>query len=223
MTMDDGGVSRNPLTFQVTERLRRDILLGVIPSGSRITVQTIAERYNTSAIPVRETLRTLHGENLIIMQPYKGAVVRTVDLKFIEGMYDILRSMEVLMIENVAGHWDQELRSQVLEANCQLATLDEDDIQQSFNRLNRAFHDPLEQFCENERARELRDYYHMCISILTEDAQPHTMERLACVVAEHQAIMDALDDGDMDSIRKAYMAHALSAKKEFLRQIHLEK
>lgn len=222
MITDGSGVSRNPLTFQVTERLRRDILLGAIPSGSRVTVQTIAERYHTSAIPVRETLRTLHGENLIIMQPYKGAVVRTIDLKFIEGMYDILRSMEVLMIEDVAGHWNQELRDCVLEANSQLARLNGGDVQQQFDRLNRAFHDPLEQFCENERARELRDYYHMCISILTEDARPHTMERLACVVAEHRAIVDALDAGDMDAIRKAYMAHALSAKKEFLRQIDMK-
>lgn len=123
MTKDDFAVSRNPLTFQVTERLRRDILLGVFPSGSRITVQTIAERYNTSAIPVRETLRTLHGENLIIMEPYKGATVRTVDQKFIVGMYDILRSMEVLMIEGMDGRWTEALRAEVLEANRQIEAL----------------------------------------------------------------------------------------------------
>lgn len=213
-------VTRNPLTSQVTEQLRRDILLGVIPSGSRMTVQTIAERYNTSAIPVRETLRTLHGENLILMQPYKGATVRTVDMKFIEGMYDILRSMEVLMIEALEGHWTDDVRSQVLAAHCAIASLGSDRaVREKFNRLNRAFHDPLEQFCENERARELRDYYHMCVSILTEHGKPHTSERIQAVLTEHQQIMDALDSGDFERVRSAYVRHSLSAKKEFLRQI----
>lgn len=220
MNPEPSAVKRNPLTSQVTEQLRRDILLGVIPSGSRVTVQTIAERYNTSAIPVRETLRTLHGENLIIMHPYRGATVRTIDAKFIEGMYDILRSMEVLIIEAIEGHWTAQLRAEVAAANNRIAALaSQAEILQHFNALNRAFHDPLEQYCENERARELRDYYHMCVSILTENAKPHTPERIQCVCAEHQQIIDALDSGNMDAVRSAYIRHSLAAKREFLRQI----
>ena len=47
-------IQKNTLTRMVTDQLRQDILLGEIASGSRITVQSIAKRYNTSALPVRE-------------------------------------------------------------------------------------------------------------------------------------------------------------------------
>ena len=41
-------IQKNTLTRMVTDQLRQDILLGQIASGSRITVQSIAKRYNTS-------------------------------------------------------------------------------------------------------------------------------------------------------------------------------
>ena len=49
-------IQKSTLTQMVTDQLRQDILLGIIASGSRITVQSIAKRYNTSALPVREAL-----------------------------------------------------------------------------------------------------------------------------------------------------------------------
>ena len=50
-------IQKNTLTRMVTDQLRQDILLGEIASGSRITVQSIAQRYNTSALPVREDMQ----------------------------------------------------------------------------------------------------------------------------------------------------------------------
>ena len=218
--MENGEITRQTLTLQLTEQVRRDILLGRLPSGSRVTVQSIADRYHVSAIPVRETMRTLAGEDLLIMEPYKGAVVRNIDAAFIEGLYDILRSMEVLIVESTVEHWDEALRQQSLAVNEQIAALTtREAIERDFNRLNRAFHDPLEQFSTNERARELRRYYHGCVSILVEKGDTHTPERVRQVVREHQAIVDAFDTHDMDAVRAAYDHHSLQAKLEFRRQL----
>ena len=58
-------IQKSTLTQMVTDQLRQDILLGIIASGSRITVQSIAKRYNTSALPVREAMQILSSENLL--------------------------------------------------------------------------------------------------------------------------------------------------------------
>ena len=68
-------IQKSTLTQMVTDQLRQDILLGIIASGSRITVQSIAKRYNTSALPVREAMQILSSENLLELSPYKGASV----------------------------------------------------------------------------------------------------------------------------------------------------
>lgn len=213
-------ISKHTLTSMVTEQLRRDILLGVLDSGSRVTVQSIAERYSTSALPVREAIQTLTAEGLLENNPYKGATVCTVDRQFISNVYDILRSMETLIIESMEGHWNDEIRSQIVNVNREIAMIStQEEVAQKFNALNRRFHDPLEQFCTNDRAVDLRQRYHRYISILVERGRLHSVERVKKVAAEHEAIIAALDSGDMHQVRKAYNLHSAAAKEEFFWQL----
>ena len=162
-------IQKSTLTQMVTDQLRQDILLGIIASGSRITVQSIAKRYNTSALPVREAMQILSSENLLELSPYKGASVCEINHTFISNTYDILRSMEVLIVESCLPHWSNEIRAQIVAANDEIHRLDSyEAVIERFNRLNREFHDPLEQFCINTRAMELRNSCHRIITILVD-------------------------------------------------------
>lgn len=206
-------INKNTLSSMVTEQLRRDIMLGVIQPGSRVTVQSVAERYNTSALPVREAIQILTAERLLENNPYKGATVCTIDRLFIENIYDILRSMETLIIESIEGHWDDAIRNEVVSVNRQMAQINTlDDVAARYNTLNRSFHDPLERFCRNDRAIDLRNRYHHLITILVENGELHSIERVKQSVAEHDAIISALDSGDMHQVRKAYDLHSKAAK-----------
>ena len=214
-------IVKQTLTNQVTAQLRRDVLLGAISSGSRITVQNISRRYNTSAIPVRETFYTLCSEGLLEINPYKGATVCNIDRAFVSNLYDILRSMEVLIIESIEGRWNDFIRKEIVAANEAIALIStQEEILRSYNALNRRFHDPLEQFCTNDRAIELRNQNYIYISILSEQGKPHSLRRVREAVNEHQAIIEALDSGDMHQVRKAYTLHSTAAKEELLRQIY---
>lgn len=216
-------IQKNTLTRMVTDQLRQDILLGEIASGSRITVQSIAQRYNTSALPVREAMQILSSENLLELNPYKGASVCEINRTFISNTYDILRSMEVLIVESCLPHWCPEIRASVVAANDEIHRLDSREaVIERFNRLNRQFHDPLEQFCINNRALELRNSCHRIITILVDKNRPHRLERIRHVASEHDAIVAALDSGDIDRLRKVYMEHSVAAKEEMMYQIYGE-
>lgn len=60
---------------RVADQLRDDIVSHRIKPGSRITAKEIADKYGVSSMPVREAFSMLCGENLLEMNPYRGATV----------------------------------------------------------------------------------------------------------------------------------------------------
>ena len=60
---------------RVIEALREEIMLGRLVDGERLIEDQIARRLKTSRGPVREALRQLEHEGLVVSYPYRGAVV----------------------------------------------------------------------------------------------------------------------------------------------------
>jgi DNA-binding GntR family transcriptional regulator len=60
---------------QAAEQLRRDILSGDLIEGTPLRQSAIARRFGVSAIPIREALRELIQEGLVITHPFQGASV----------------------------------------------------------------------------------------------------------------------------------------------------
>jgi DNA-binding GntR family transcriptional regulator len=68
-------VQRSLLGNQISERLRRDILFGVIKPGTRLSQRQLCEQFGTSRMPVRDALRTLMHEGLLFIDPGQHTVV----------------------------------------------------------------------------------------------------------------------------------------------------
>ena len=51
----------------IEQRLRNDIVAGALPFGSRLIIEDLATRYGVSHMPIREALRILHGEGLVVI------------------------------------------------------------------------------------------------------------------------------------------------------------
>jgi DNA-binding GntR family transcriptional regulator len=60
---------------RVVEALREEIMLGKLDDGERLIEDQLARRFETSRGPVREALRELEHEGLVVSYPYRGAVV----------------------------------------------------------------------------------------------------------------------------------------------------
>ena len=60
---------------EVLQTLRQAIVIGELADGERLIEDRIARELNTSRGPVREALRQLEHEGLVISYPYRGAVV----------------------------------------------------------------------------------------------------------------------------------------------------
>lgn len=73
----------------VIDELRRAMLTGVLPPGTRLVQADLARSLHVSVTPVREALRDLVAEGLVDFDAYRGATVHTPTLAELEEIYQI--------------------------------------------------------------------------------------------------------------------------------------
>jgi DNA-binding GntR family transcriptional regulator len=78
----------------VTAELRRAILRGALEPGREFSLREVAGMLNVSFIPVRDALRHLEGEGLVVMRPGRSAVVAPLDLDDLRAIYRLRRTIE---------------------------------------------------------------------------------------------------------------------------------
>ncbi len=88
---------------QLAEAIRRDIVRNVLPAGSRVTEESLAERYGVSRTPVREALRVLTREALLHYIPRTGYVVPSVDLDEMDDLYAVRVGIEEQAVTRIAA------------------------------------------------------------------------------------------------------------------------
>lgn len=79
---------------QVTAELRRSILSGALTPGQEFSLREIAGLLNVSFIPVREALRNLEADGLVLTRPGRSAVVAPLDLGDLQAIYRLRHELE---------------------------------------------------------------------------------------------------------------------------------
>jgi DNA-binding GntR family transcriptional regulator len=212
-----------PVSFIVTSRLRDDILSQKIPSGSRITIKEMAERYKVSHIPVREAFQNLNGEKLIELLPYKGARVLVIDKLYVSNLYDINRALECLLVENIT---EREALAEKLKAlrdcNAQLLTLrDDENAGKRYTVLNTQFHQILYSDSGNELAYKQFENFHSVLNRIRNHYVPD-YARIQRGRQEHSAMIDAIAAGDTPKLIELVTVHSKNAKNNLLMHLKIK-
>src|SRR5438477_9279569 len=87
-------IQRVSVVDDVTVRLRRALLAGEIRPGEPIKVAELEKAFGVSHIPIREAVRRLESEGLVVARPQRAAVAAGVDLHDLRGLYDLRRIVE---------------------------------------------------------------------------------------------------------------------------------
>lgn len=102
MTVENGDLQMIPAVPRVstvehaTTEIRRAILDGRMAPGTTASIAVLSEQLGMSAIPIREALRALASEGLIVLRPRRRAVVAPISLPELE---DIFRARELYEVE----------------------------------------------------------------------------------------------------------------------------
>jgi DNA-binding GntR family transcriptional regulator len=190
---------------QLYERLRRAVLTGELVPGSVVSQVELARKYNVSRAPLREALRMLQMEGLVIAEPGRRSRIAAVSAADLEQLYALRITVEALAVRLTVPRLKADDITRLREL---LAEMDDFGRTRDFDRWeapHRVFHRALVAG-SGERVvgaiEELSDHAYRYRRSLLE--QPRAWQ---VVAAEHLGIVEAVEAGDADLAASRLAAH----------------
>jgi DNA-binding GntR family transcriptional regulator len=209
-------VVRASLADIVYERLRDEIMHGEIDDGSRLSQVHLAEKYGVSRIPIREALRRLQAESLVIATPYHPYVVRRVTGAQVLQLVDIRAALEDLALSQREPLTAKEI-AELRKINAQLSKGRDS---ATFLTLDRQFHQLIEGpgTMVVEILDDVRDKVHKYMSSMVSSKPGRTT-----AAAEHGKLIEALEAKDMDLARRLMREHVMKSRDYIVGRLEAEK
>ena len=196
-----------PLWETVLEKLREAILSGELGAGTKLVEVELAERLGTSRGPVREAIRELVREGLVVELVRRGNVVSTLTAHDLAEVYGVREALEIaaskLAVERADDAALAELRRH-LEAFERGAGADY--LANSAHDL--AFHRTLVGLAGNHRMSAIYDQMlTQTAHLLRTAAEANPTLQTTIRPSAHRDILDAIAARDADRAREAIEAH----------------
>lgn len=198
-----------PLRDVVFHTLREAILHGDLQPGERLMEIKLANHLGVSRTPIREAIRMLELEGLVIMVPRKGAQVAQITEKDLKDVLEVRMGLEELAVKFACQRITQEeldeLENASREFEKQVNSVEEDDIT-ALAKSDVKFHEIIYRATDNQRLIQL-------LNNLREQMYRYRIEYLKDVdirkslVEEHDAIWEALKSKDIQSAYKHTVVH----------------
>ena len=219
--MSSAGVGNGlPSSEFVYRTLKERIISGEMPPDSRLIELAIAAQFGVSRTPVREALKRLAAENLVLADPARGMVVHAPDHEEIEDTFELRMALDGLA-SRLAAHriTPSEVAHLRLIVESMREAVDTDRREQLVG-ANVRFHDVIYLAAGNRMlarvAKDLRDFVRRFTTLPI--ASSH---RVGHVVDEHEAILAALEAHDPEAAHAASNAH-LEAARAYVVRLHIE-
>ncbi|KUK14402.1 MAG: GntR family transcriptional regulator [Synergistetes bacterium] len=142
-------------TQQVYESLRKDIISGVLLPGARIVIREVALKFGVSEIPVREAIKRLEAEGLVINKPYAGAVVAHPSIEELKEIMVIRGVLEALAARISAPNLTQDDLNHLKELLKQMERYKSLGMPWEYSQADREFHLVMYSKCNNKKLMEL--------------------------------------------------------------------
>jgi DNA-binding GntR family transcriptional regulator len=129
---------------EIAAALRRAVRERTIPPGHAMNQDLLAKQFGVSRIPLREALRTLVGEGLVVMKPGLGAVVAELEPEEVEELYGLRLQLEPPLADDIVHHVrrrDVEELTALVEEMAALGAEDVEEWSSTNYRFNRRFYE----------------------------------------------------------------------------------
>lgn len=198
------------------QRLKGLIAQGILPPGAKLVEKELCDSFGVSRTPLREAIRALAAEGLVVVTPNRGAAVATVTEDQILESFLVMGALEGLAGELAAPRMtpprlDALRRSHAAMLDCRRAgDLD------GYYAQNRAIHDAIFDAAGNSTLSETRQIVHRRIVNLRFIARIGDDE-WATAIAEHEEMLVALEARDGAALGAVLRRHLESKRQQVAR------
>ncbi len=191
-------MTRRNMSGEIYKTLAHRINTWIYPPGQRLTEQQISDEFKVSRSPVREALNMLVEASLMEKMEHKGYVVRHVDIREIDELYDTRLVLEVAVIKLICTNgMDESVRSSLAHRWQQLYDALPSMAEQAALE-DEQFHETLAAAAQNRVIQRIlgdidRQIHFVRLSAITDP------ERLKTTCLDHLAILDAIASRDYET------------------------
>ena len=210
-----------PLRDVVFNTLRQAILRGELKPGERLMEIQLANKLGVSRTPIREAIRKLELEGLVLMIPRKGAEVAEITIKDLEDVLEVRAALEELAVCDACENITEEQILALKEAadNFQ-AALESDDLVKCAE-TDMAFHEIIYQASDNKRLNQVlnnlrEQMYRYRVEYLKEEQTRNLL------VSEHEELVKAIREGDVQKAQDISFHHLENQRMAIIRTIRAE-
>lgn len=189
-----------PLRDVVFHTLRRAIITGEFKPGQRLMEIALANKLGVSRTPVREAIRKLELEGLVIMIPRRGAQVARITEKSLNDVIEIRMVLENFAAELACERITDKERAELRQLHTNFVkAVEEGDILEIAEK-DEKFHEAIFHYTKNQRLINI-------ISNLREQFYRYRMEYVkdinqrTTLVKEHQKLVTAICENDKENRR----------------------
>lgn len=200
---------------RVADELRRAILHGAYPPGTRLRQEELAAQYGASRVPVREALRILESDGLVTTVANAGAWIARLSLDECIELYQVRERIEPLLLRYSLPQLDQAQVDRLAELSEQMRRID--DVEK-FLELDREFH--LGSYAGAgttflgptvERLWNTTQHYRRAFTRLL-DAESHRI-----LHDEHHMLVAAIRERDSSEAERVLLGHIRRTRRQLAR------
>ncbi|NSI90095.1 GntR family transcriptional regulator [[Clostridium] scindens] len=195
-----------PLRDVVFNTLRQAILRGELKPGERLMEIQLANKLGVSRTPIREAIRKLELEGLVLMIPRKGAEVAEITEKSLRDVLEVRRALEELAVqlacEKITKEEIRELERVAKEFQQVVKSSDITEIAE----VDVCFHDIIYTATDNQKLIQL-------LNNLREQMYRYRVEYLKRdgvfpqLIAEHEAIIRHIENNEKEKATEVMCRH----------------
>ncbi|MER7559332.1 GntR family transcriptional regulator [Nocardioides sp. NPDC126508] len=192
------GAPPTSLAYAAYERIRDLLIMLDIRPGEPINDGRLAESLGFGRTPVREALKRLETDHLVVSYPRRGTFATAVDVTELGAISDLRQQLEPFAAHRAATAATEPMRAELRMMAARVRTLDgSGDDRPTLMRLDMSVHRLIYRATGNKHLEDvLIRYDNLATRIwcLVVDKLPD----LASHIAEHAELLDAIADGDAE-------------------------
>lgn len=210
-------VTKNEFVYNA---LREAIMNCELQPGERLIIQDVADRFGLSIIPVREALRLLNFEDLVVHKPHVGSIVAPISKESIIETFTLKESLEGVATRIAVGRFDSEHLNKLEKIVSEMDAVLQNQTYEMWGSHNTQFHATFTEVTEMpmlieisnrvlDKWNRIRRYYFKQVLV----------HRLIESQEEHHLILKAAQQRDAERAEllvKQHNRNALAAYMEYL-------
>lgn len=200
----------------VVNGLRELLLEGQIPPGARIPERDLCAKFQVSRTPLREALKVLAAEGLVVLLPNRGSRAAKLTAKDMQDLFEVCQGLEALAGELACERITDEQVGGIARVHAEMARHYRDGDLTQYYRCNRQIHEAIVDAARNPVLSALYESVTARIR-RARYVTPMTPQRWAVALQEHEALLNALLRRDGFGLAHILRTHLRHKREEIIR------